>query len=143
MMLWAHNYHVASVGGSMGGVLRAAYGEDYVNLGFLFGTGAFNAVGYEGGRYTSLRAFNVSLVPEGSLESVFGATGQPLQLFDTRLIAGGGSAAASLAGPIAMRSIGAAFNPASEATTFVSAVFPSDYQLLMYVQSTTPSTLIR
>jgi erythromycin esterase len=142
MMLWAHNGHVASVSGWMGGALRTAYGDDYVNLGFLFGTGGFNAYGFEGGRYTSLRAFSASLVPEGSLESVFVATGRPLLLFDTRLIAGGGSAAAPLAGPISMRSIGAVYNPAYEANTFVSAVFPSDYQLLMFVQSAAPSTLL-
>jgi len=143
MMLWAHNAHVSCVSPWMGSALRTAYGDEYVNLGFLFGTGGFNAYGLEGGRYTSLRAFNATLVPEGSLESVFLATGRPLLLFDTRLIAGGGSAAAPLAGPIKMRSIGAAFEPANEDGYFDSDMFPADYQLLMYVRSATASTLMR
>ena len=142
MMLWAHNGHVASRSGWMGGALRTVYGADYVNLGFLFGTGSFNARGLEGGTPTDLRTFNASLVPEGSLESVFMATGRPLLLFDTRLVAGGGSAAAPLAGPIGMRSIGAAFDSDNEAGSFAPSLFPSDYQLLMHVRAATPSTLL-
>ena len=142
MMLWAHNGHVASMSGWMGGELRNAYGGDYLNLGFIFGTGSFNARGSEATGNTSVRAFDISLVPEGSLESVFMATDRPLLLLDARRIASGGSAAALLAGPIAMRTIGAVYNPASEAITFAPTMLPSDYQLLMYVRSATASVLL-
>ena len=140
MMLWAHNGHVATKSRWMGGALRTAYGDEYINLGFLFGTGGFNARGAAGGGTGDVRAFETFLVRDGSLESVFGALGRPLLLFDARRIAGGGSGAAFLAGPIPMRSIGSVFDPSWGDGVFGPVVLPADHQLLLYVRTTTPST---
>jgi erythromycin esterase-like protein len=142
MMLWAHNGHVASKGVWMGGQLRTAFGDDYLNLGFLFGTGGFNARWWVGDTAGELRAFETSFVPEGSLESVFGALGKPLVLFDARLLAGGGAGSLYLGGPIRMRSIGSVYDPSWAETVYGNAVFPADHQLLLYVRSTTPSTVL-
>jgi erythromycin esterase len=142
MMLWAHNAHVANWPGMMGSPLRAVYGADYVNLGFLFGTGSFRAIGPVGGSGSALGVWTASEVPKGSIEAIFAAAGQPLLLLDTRRIAAGGSAAAPLSGPIQMREIGAGFDPASEAAYFSAHVFPADLQLLIYVHATTASTIL-
>jgi erythromycin esterase len=142
MMVWAHNLHVVNQTDRMGAALRSAFGEDYVNLGFVFGTGAFNAVEQNGSTFGYLKAWSTGVVPDGSIESIFMATGRPLLLFDTRRIAAGGSAAALLGGPLLMRSIGATFSPAWESYYFQSQVFPADFQLLLFVRSTTPSTLL-
>jgi len=142
MMLWAHNGHVANVAGYMGAALRSAYGDDYVNLGFLFGTGSFNAVEMSGSRHMSLRALSANVVPDGSLESLFFGMDQPLLLFDARRIPEAGSAAGILAGPLPMRSIGAAFDPAQEADYFGPTMLPDEYQLLIFVRTSSPSTLL-
>jgi len=142
MMLWAHNGHVVNSPRTMGGALRSAYGLDYVNLGLVFGTGSFNAVGPLGTGYSGLRAWYTSFVPGGSIESYFAATGRPLLLFDARRIASDASAPTVLAGPLLMRSIGAVFAPASESGYFSYQVFPADFQLLIFVRDAAPSTLL-
>lgn len=140
MMLWAHNLHISAGPGWMGSLLRAAYGDDYVNLGFLFGGGQFNAVGCGPGG--SLSACVTNLVPGGSLEDLFAAAGQSLSLFDTRRIAAAGAVAAPLAVPISMREIGAVFQMGSDASYFQNQLFPADFQLLIYVKTTTASKLL-
>jgi erythromycin esterase len=137
MMLWAHNYHVSRLLGAMGNHLARAYGNGYVNLGFLFGRGSFNAVGSGG-----LRPWNAQLVPNNSVEAIFLATAQARLLFDTRRIASGGTAAQPLGEPILMRSIGAGFDPVRESNYFTTSLCPADYDLLMYVAQTSASTLL-
>ena len=141
MMLWAHNYHVSSVPGAMGSYLRATDGDAYVNVGFAFGTGGFNAVGGTG-TSGALQPFQATLIPEGSVESAFAGISQPRALFDARLIAAGGSPAAALAGPIHMRSIGALFSPSQESLYFGVQLFPGDFNLLIYLATTTPSVIL-
>jgi erythromycin esterase len=141
MMLWAHNYHVSSVPNAMGSYLRTAYGDGYVNAGFVFGTGGFNAVGGSGTN-GALQPFQATTVPDGSIESAFGGISQARALFDARLIAAGGAPAAPLAGPIRMRSIGAVFSPSQELNFFGMQLFPGDFDLLIYLATTTPSTIL-
>jgi Erythromycin esterase homolog len=139
IVLWAHNGHINAVPGTMGGHLRDAFESDYVNLGFAFGHGTLTAVGQTGTTLTGLGTWSASIIPKASIEAVFEATAKPRLLLDTRQIAAGGAAAAPLAGPIAMRSIGAVFNQQSETAYFVRQRFPDDFNLLIYVSSTTAS----
>jgi hypothetical protein len=41
-----------------------------------------------------------------------------------------------------MRSIGALFDPTAESAYFYNALFPNDFDLLIFVNSTTASTLV-
>jgi len=142
MMLWAHNYHVSRVAGAMGGHLDSAFGDDYVNLAFLFGRGGFNAVQSDGTTNLGLTALQAQLVPGNSVEAVFLGAGQARLLLDARRITQGGDAAAPLRGPIPMRSIGAVFNPAQESAYFAAQLLPEDFDLLMFFDAATPSTLL-
>jgi erythromycin esterase len=137
--LWAHNGHIDAVSGTMGGAIRDAYGADYVPLGFVFGTGSFNAVGTPTG---GLGAWQTTLIPPASIEAAFSGVGKPLVLFDTRRIPSGGTAAAPLAGPIPMRSIGAVWSQGNDALYFGNEIFPNDFNLLIYVAHTTQSSLL-
>jgi erythromycin esterase len=139
IVLWAHNGHVRNFPGTMGGHLRAAYGSDYVNLGFLFGHGSFNA---KGSRGEGVRPWTVTDIPSNSIEAIFAGTGKERLLLDTRQLADAGAAAAPLRGPIDMRAVGAVFDSASPSRYFTSHVFPGDFDLLVYVDATTPSTLL-
>jgi hypothetical protein len=49
----------------MGSHLGASYGSDYVNLGFAFGHGHFNAVGVN----APLQAWDAELIPPNSIEA--------------------------------------------------------------------------
>lgn len=139
IVLWAHNGHVKSAVGTMGGQLRSDYGGDYVNLGFLFGDGSFNAINATNGQ---LQACTVGKIPSNSIEAIFKEAGKPLLLLDARELAGGGNAAAPLRGPIPARSIGAVFDPTSEQAYFYPVVLPDDFDLLIYVSTSTSSTLL-
>ena len=133
IVLWAHNGHINAVRNAMGGYLRTAYGSDYVTLGFAFGRGTFSAVQQSGNTLLSLGTFTSNTFPKSSIEAVFGATEKPRLLFDARQIASGGTAAAQLAAPIRMRSIGCCFDPLAESAYFSVTRFPADFDLLVYV----------
>jgi erythromycin esterase len=137
MMLWAHNTHVSRIEGQMGYYLATALGPDYVNLGFLFGTGAFNAIGDRG--FTKYQA---TLVPNNSLEAAFTRTGLQRLLLDARLMPQGADSAAALRGPIPMRSVGALFYSDKQAQFFYAALLPGDFDLLIFIDQTTPSTIL-
>jgi erythromycin esterase-like protein len=138
IVLWAHDQHINRVAPAMGSILGAQYGSDYVALGFVFGHGGFNAVGTSG----FLQAWDAELLPPNSIEAAFSANGKQLALLDARQITGGGSAAAPLAGPIPLRSIGSFFDPSTELEFFSNAFLPGDYDLILFVNQTTPSTLL-
>jgi erythromycin esterase len=138
IVLWAHNGHISSVPQAMGSYLRSSYGADYVNLGFLFGTGGFNAVGENG---EGLKAWTATLVPGSSIEAIFLGTGRSSLLLDTRTLTDAG-APAQVRGPLPMRSIGSTFSTANESAYFTVSLFPNDFDLLVYLQTTTPSTLL-
>jgi erythromycin esterase len=139
VVLWAHDGHINNTAGYMGGYLRAAYGSDYISLGFAFAEGSFNAVGFNG---EGLKSWHTAAVPSNSIEAFFSATNKSALLFDARQIASGGASAAPLAGPLPMRSIGSAFNAAAEASFFGPVTFPGTFDLLVYLKSTTASTLL-
>jgi len=138
MMLWAHNAHISNSPGYMGTYLRTALGTDYVNAGFVFGTGSFNAVGPSNG----LGPFTALQVPNASIESAFQATGKGLAFLDTRLVASGGPGASIYAGPLLMRNIGATYNPNQELSFFYTTLLPRDLNILIYVPTTSPSALL-
>jgi erythromycin esterase len=139
MMLWAHNGHVWRSPAAMGDPLASALGANYLSVGQIFGTGRFNAVGVD----TPLQPWEVTdLLPTNSLESVFSRTGEPLLLFDARRITRDEPAAAQLANPILMRVIGARFDPDRGGDYFYPALLPADFDLMVYVDVSTPTRLL-
>ena len=137
MMLWAHNAHVSKTALFMGDYLEGALGGNYLSLAFSFGRGTFNAVGASG-----IRSHTADPVPSVSLEAAFDRAGRPIQLFDARTILAGGVDAAPLAGPISMRQIGAFYNASAPQQYFVPVMLPGDFDLLIYFDNATASTLL-
>jgi erythromycin esterase len=140
IVVWAHNDHINAAPPYFGAQLRSAYGADYLALGFAFGRGTFSAVTQTGGSFLFPATQTATTIPTGSVEATFEAAGKPRALFDTRLIPLGGSAAAPLAGPIEMRSIGSAFDVTRELTYFQRRRFPADFDLLIYLSTGSAST---
>lgn len=137
VVVWAHNGHINTIEYRMGRFIRDRFGTDYVTLGFLFGTGTFNA------QVNGVRpqAIGAPAFPAGSLESVFHGTGVSIALFDTHRIRAAGAVAAPLAGPIAMRHIGLVYGNVN-GRWFPTRYFPDEFDMLIYLSTTTASRLL-
>jgi len=105
IMLWAHNFHVASAAGWMGGYLRRHWAARYLSVGFLFDSGDFNAVTQGGG---GVRVHHASSSHAAdAFEKPFRATGLPRLIVDLRDPPP--AVASELARPHSMWNIGAVF----------------------------------
>lgn len=129
VVLWAHNYHVGRTEVAMGKHLATTHGAQYVNLGFLFGTGSLTAVNGVSARLETLSA---STIMKLSMEAFFGATNRQIALFDARKLLVPGTPA--LLREARMRAIGALFNPTTETAYYSTHFFPEDFDLLVYVR---------
>ncbi|MBK7190737.1 MAG: erythromycin esterase family protein [bacterium] len=138
MALWAHNGHISRVGYGMGSAmgthLSRRHGADVVSCGLLFGAGTYTAWQSKG----DVGAFGTSPAAPGSVEWAFGRTGQPRLALDLRRAERGSPASGWVWEPADMRSIGAmAMDDA-----FSSGVPGDHYDVLFYVQDSTPSVLL-
>ncbi len=132
IVLWAHNGHVAELGGAMGLHLALAYGADYIAIGFATADGAYTAMRQGGG----LGRDNPLLAPpEGSVERVFQASGLPQFLLDLRTASSDDPASAFLAEPTLFRSIGAL---ATEQQFFPIDVQEA-YDAIVWIETTSAS----
>ena len=140
--VWAHNDRVTRQRGAMGAFLLARYGTDYRPLGVSFASGRFNAQLQQGATLGAVQSQQVSSAPPRSIEEAFlGATSARL-LLDARRIPQGGPNAAPLAGPIVMRTIGVGYNPNTPNVYASPKLFPSDFDLLLFLRESTPTTLL-
>lgn len=146
IVLWAHNAHVRSAPGWMGQHLRQKYGTSYVRIGFAFGTGGFNAVPFShalGGVTTGqVQAHTAQTIAPLSYEHYFSTAGVPHFLIDLRDRQAGADSAQWLAGPRLHRSVGATWDPAADHFYWVQRAFPADFDVMIYIHQTLPSTLL-
>jgi len=84
IIVWAHNGHIAHGGmpsyATMGSYLRKMFGLQYVNFGFAFNKGSFQAI--ESGK--GLRDFSIGPAPDGSLDATLASAGLPIMALDLR-----------------------------------------------------------
>ncbi len=132
IVLWAHNGHVNKKPGFMGQYLDDRYGDDMYVLGFNFGEGRYNAYGRQG-----LSSQQAHPPVQGSLETLFDATGMPRFILDLRHT---GEEAPGLwfRQPRLVQSHGSlalhcAFSP---------SVAAEDYDGLIWINPMTPSVLL-
>jgi len=142
MVVWAHNGHVnygADGAGSgytpMGECLRRSFGADYLNIGFVFNQGAFQAIGRIGQGARGLSEFSLGPSPEGNLAAAFSRTGIPLSLLDLRSRPSSGPVAAWLRSPHPMRETGALFTDEAEMTA--PTVITDRFDAILFVDRTT------
>ena len=131
IVLWDHNGHVTKTPGLMGKYLEDRYGDDMYVLGFNFGQGRYNAIG-SNGRLTSHQA---PTPVQGSLESLLQGTGMPMFILDLRHNSGPAkwfreSRLVQSHGSIALH------------CPFYPGIASEDYDGLIWIDSTTPSTLL-
>ncbi len=143
MTLWTHNQHVSMESPRMGSHLRRMHGDRYRGVGLFFLTGTFNALATGATADQGPQRWNAHSRPALSIESAFAMVGFSPAMLDARLVANApADIARILRGPIMVRSIGAGFDPVQEAGYFRSAYLPEHFDHLLYVQTSTPTTLL-
>lgn len=142
IVIWAHNGHVAHGGTTgyvpMGTYLRKMFGPQYVNFGFAFNQGAFQAVEIGKG----LHDFSLPPAPEDSLEATLASVGYPIMALDLRTPPKEPSAAKWLRAAHRTRSIGAIFSSAQAGNYLMEASAPEMFDALLFVESTTAARKI-
>lgn len=142
MMLWAHNGHVAAAASPdapnhlpMGGHLREFFGDRLVSCGFIFQQGSFRAVDMTTNKVS---AFTVGPPPRGSLDATVAALSIPLLAIDLRRLPEG--KAADWFGALHIsRQIGGGYSEATPGVWMHRIPAARDFDLLMFVDKTTPS----
>ena len=136
--LWAHNGHISRRGDvQLGSHLSQRLGEAYLNVGFAFGRGAFQAKDRTGERPSPDLAVEhtVTKAPPGSYGAAFSRSGHPIMLLDLRRVPADGEIGAWFARPHLQRQIGAVFRGEQEMLS--SLVLGEDFDAVLFVKTTT------
>lgn len=135
--VWAHNDHVANDAAGwpvMGAHLRQRHGKDYVNLGFVFGSGSFQAMDATKGQRTTVIEFSLDPAPPHDVSAPFTQVGQPILIADLRA-APAGAVADWFAAPHTMRDTGYLFT--SEAAMTRPVTLSRLFDAVIFVDKTT------
>jgi len=137
LVVWAHNAHIANTLeklANMGSLLRKRYKQAYVNLGFVFGEGSFQAIDF--GRPSHMLAeHTLGAPPEHNASVAFSRAGKPLLVLDLRALPGRGPVHDWFAAPHPVRDTGAGF--VNERSMTVLHVLPRLYDAVIFVDKTT------
>jgi len=138
-LLWAHNGHVQRKNlfelVSMGGLLQADLGAEYVAVGFAFNQGSFRATGVDGKMHDHV----VGPAPKDSVDGVLAATGIPLLALDLKRVPADGPVARWMVSNPQQRLIGARFDPTLELFNSFGADPRDNFDALLFVETTTTS----
>lgn len=137
IIVWAHNGHIAHGGmpsyTPMGSYLRKMFGSSYVNFGFAFNEGSFQAI--EAGK--GLHDFTVGPAPDASLDATLASAGLPIIALDLRQPPKQPAVTNWLKAAHQTRSIGAVFSNEQGASYFVRAAAPDMFNVLLFIEKTT------
>ena len=136
-MVWAHNGHVAnelSTFTNMGSHLRTRWKKDYVNVGFVFGEGSFQALDFRRQDHR-LGEITLGAAPAYHASAAFTSTGKPVLALDLRALPARGVVHDWFAAPHPVRDTGAAFS--SERNMTITQRLPRLYDAVIVVARTT------
>jgi erythromycin esterase len=138
LMLWAHNLHIGRFSTAMGTHLTDALGARYVATGLDFGHGTFNA------RDTSniLRSHTADPLPAKAIESVLTQARVPNYYVDLRTPAAGTPEYQYFHTFHLMRAPVAVYFDSNPLAFYANGPAALDYDILMYVDQSTPTTIL-
>jgi erythromycin esterase len=147
IVLWAHNEHVSTTPNGqikrMGQYLRGQYGDAMRVFGFDFYAGSFNAYSLSGESIGPLGVHQASPPPGDSYEYFFDQANMPRMFVDLRGARTGLPATHWLLDRHPVRSIGAAYDDTKGNEFYDEVSLPDKFDVVIYFQDTTPSTLLR
>jgi len=142
MVAWAHNAHIANRIGAgdgtltnMGSHLRKQLKASYVNIGFVFSQGSFQAIEMKGGPRGGLNEITLGDPPESNASVAFARTGKPLLVLDLRALPRQGVVHDWFAAPHPIRDTGAVFSTEKNMTS--TQILPELYDAVIFVDKTT------
>ena len=137
IVVWAHNGHISNslrAFTNMGSHLRKRYQQAYINFGFVFGEGSFQALDARNSA-RPLTAHTLGSPPEHNASVTFSRTGKPLLVLDLRALPRRGPVRDWFAAPHPVRETGATFS--GEQNMAFPQVLPRLYDAVIYVDRTT------
>jgi erythromycin esterase len=141
LVLWAHDYHISRFPGSMGYDLANRLGTDYLPVGFSFGSGGLNAEeGLQSGQAGAVTVNEAPAPVADSFEALFASAPQPNYYFDMRQATG--DAADWFSRGHRFRTIGLIYFPLAPESHYSTLVLPSNYDVMFFTRTITPSTLL-
>ncbi len=135
--VWAHNGHITNDDTMflrLGAHLRQRHGKDYVNLGFVFGSGSFQAIDWSKGQSPNLKEHTLGPAPEHDVSAPFTQVGHPILIADLRA-APAGVVADWFAAPHATRDTGSVFT--SEAAMSQPETLSRVFDAIIFIDKTT------
>lgn len=141
VMVWAHNGHVGTrrSGTAMGRHLRDRYGQSYVSLGFVLGSGAYRALDARSvsGPRARFAAFAFDTRP-GTLNAVMKATGQNVFAVDFRDATD--SSPSLFDRPFRLREgYGIVTKRGADPLVTIKRRFPDTHDILIFIEPTAPA----
>ena len=140
-VVWAHNGHVATATANadpasvnMGTYLREALKADYVNVGFVFSQGAFQAETLAGPR-AGVNEVVLGAPSDIDVTAAFARSGKPLVIADLRAVPDRGEVHDWFAAPHPMREVGVFFSTAE--STISEVTLRGRYDAVIFVGTTT------
>lgn len=143
IVLWAHNLHVSTRDLCMGSYLRSWYGERMVVFGSAFYHGSFNALTSHGGVFSGVpHAIPAEDPYSDSYEYIFRGANIPRFFLDMRDPSSPPSVGSWILGPRTIRVVGATYDDLYPRLYFYSTHLLAEYDVMVYFQDSTPSTLL-
>ena len=155
-VLWGHNGHITkgplrwmrTTDPGCGGFLRATLGEGYYALGFVFGSGSFQALHPDDEGKWWFRRYEHGPSPEGTVGAAFLAAGLPASIVDLRTAPDQGPIRDWLEASCGIRSWGGHGVPddpdaaVAEGYGLAWTILAEDYDGLLFLESTQSATPI-
>lgn len=141
IVLWAHNYHIATLcqpARTMGCNLREHHDRnDMFILGFAFNQGGFQSRSGSGPGAGNLSVFDLPPAAPDSFDGTLAQAGPKLFAFNLRELPAAGPVAEWMARAHPMRDIGAVYDTAEPARFLTPVIAPRTYDALLFVDATT------
>jgi len=136
IVVWAHNEHVKKTNRRMGEFLSDSLEDDYVNIGFTFGRGNYNAIDLEN---MEVSIYNAEVSPEYSYEYYFGKLDAKSFILDLRTIRRDNPKMAEwLLESHLFRRIGS-IKPEKE---FIETNLSKDFDIIIYINQTSATKIL-
>lgn len=146
LAFWGHNTHVANLDipefKTTGAFLKEALGDQYLNFGFIFGEGSFNARTQKQEVIGDVNKFTLSKSPDNSYANFFEQTGNDVSIIDLRPTKSIPSFNDWYDYSYTVRELGSTFDPTWGDNLPMSVDLPNKYDAIIWIKDVTPSTVL-
>lgn len=136
IVIWAHNEHVKKTNRAMGEFLSKSLDDDYVNIGFTFGSGNYNAINRDN---MQVSVYDADKSPKDSYEYYFGELGFDSFILDLRTIRRENP---KMAGWLLESHLFRRIGSLKTKNEFAETNLIEDYDIIIYINESTATKLL-